>query len=51
MNWLWVILIVAFIGGVIGYFSSDKDRGENAIQGAITGGMGCGYVIFQLFFV
>ncbi len=49
MNWLWVILIVAVIGGIIGYFSSNKDRGENAMQGALVGGMGCGYIILQIF--
>jgi len=49
MTWLWVILIVAAIGGLIGYFSSDRDRGENAVQGALAGGMGCGYIILQIF--
>ncbi|HPT72804.1 MAG TPA: hypothetical protein PLE74_11060 [Candidatus Cloacimonadota bacterium] len=49
MTWLWVILIVALIGGLIGYFSSDKNKGENALGGAVAGGMGCGYIILQIF--
>ena len=49
-NWLLVIIIVAIIGGVIGYFtSSDGNRGEGAAQGAIGSAIGCGYVLFQLF--
>ena len=43
-NWLLVIIVVAIIGGVIGYFtSSDGNRGE------IGSAIGCGYVLFQLF--
>ena len=49
MTWLFVILIVAIIAGIIGYFSSDKNKGENAAQGALMGGLGCGYIIFQIF--
>lgn len=51
MTWLWVILIVAAIGGVIGFFGSNRneDRGANALGGAIAGGVGCGYIIFQIF--
>jgi len=51
MTWLWVILIVAAIGGIIGYFSSDSkdDRGANALGGAIAGATGCGYLILQIF--
>lgn len=49
MNWLIVILIVAAIAGLIGYFSSDKNKGENAAKGAIMGGLGCGYIILQIF--
>ena len=47
MTWLWVILIVAAIGGIIGYFSSGK--GEDAVAGAATAGFGCAYIIFQIF--
>lgn len=49
MIWLWVILIVAAIGGLIGYFSSDHDKGENAVEGVLVGGIGCGYIILQIF--
>ncbi len=49
MNWLWVILVVAAIGGLLGYFGSDRNRGKNAIQGALVSGMGCGYIILQIF--
>jgi hypothetical protein len=47
MTWLWVILIVAAIGGIIGYLSSGK--GEDAAVGALGAGMGCAYIIFQIF--
>lgn len=47
MTWLWVILIVAAIGGIIGYLSSGK--GEDAAAGAATAGIGCAYIIFQIF--
>lgn len=49
MNWLIVILIVAAIAGLIGYFYSDKNKGENAAKVAIMGGLGCGYIILQIF--
>ncbi len=47
MTWLWVILIVAVIGGIIGYFSSGTKEG--AVEGAASAGLGCGYIIFQIF--
>jgi hypothetical protein len=47
MTWLWVILIVAAIGGLIGFFSSGKT--EDAVSGAVGAGMGCGYIILQIF--
>lgn len=51
MTWLWVILIVAAISGIIGYISTEdkRDRGETGLGCALTGGMGCGYIIFQIF--
>ena len=42
MTWLWVILIVAAIGGIIGYLSSGKS--EDAAAGAVGAGMGCAYI-------
>ena len=48
-NWLLIIIIVAIIGGIIGFFtSSDGNKAEGAAQGAIGGAIGCGYVLFQL---
>jgi len=47
MTWLWVILIVALIGGLIGYF--DSGTKEGALEGAVVAGLGCGYVIFRIF--
>ena len=47
MNWLWVILIVAAIGGIFGYFQSRTKEG--AIEGALTAGVGCGSIILQIF--
>lgn len=47
MTWLWVILIVAVIGGIIGFLSSGK--AEDAGAGAVAAGVGCGYLIFQIF--
>lgn len=49
MTWLWVILIVAVIGGIVGYFSSNSDRIKNAKEGFLAGGLGCGYIILQIF--
>lgn len=47
MNWLWVILIVAVIGGIIGYLNSGKK--EDAAAGAVAAGAGCAWIIFQIF--
>lgn len=47
MTWLWVIIVVAIIGGIIGYFNSGTKEG--AVEGATTAGFGCGYVILQIF--
>lgn len=47
MTWLVVILVVAVIGGIIGYLNTGKT--EDAVSGAVGAGMGCGYLIFQIF--
>lgn len=47
MNWLWVILIVAAIGGIIGYLNTGKK--EEAAASAIAAGTGCAGIIFQIF--
>ena len=50
MNWLVVIIVVAVIGGIIGFFrSNDGERGMGALEGAATGAVGCGVIIFRLF--
>jgi hypothetical protein len=49
-TWLIIIIVVAVIGGLLGFLSSnDGERGEGAAKGAAVGAMGCGYVLFQLF--
>lgn len=50
MNWLWVILVVATIAGVLGYFSEQnkEKKGEAAVESAMVGGIGCGYLILQI---
>ena len=49
-TWLIIILVVAVIGGIIGYLCSDddEDKGKSALTGAATGAIGCGYVILQI---
>lgn len=47
MTWIWVILIVAAIGGIISYLSSGK--AEDGLAGAATSGIGCAILIFQIF--
>ena len=48
--WFTILIIAIIVGGVIGFLSSDSDnRGEGAISGAFTGGIGCAYVLFQIF--
>jgi len=43
-----IILVVAVIGWIYGYFSSGGDSGE-ATETAMGAGIGCGYIIFQIF--
>ena len=48
--WLTILIIVILIGAIIGSFSSrEGERGSGAVGGAIAGGMGCGYILFQIF--
>lgn len=49
-TWLIIIIVVAVIGGILGYFCSDdgEDKGKNALTGAATSAVGCGYVILQI---
>jgi len=47
MTWVWVILIVAAIGGIFSYLSTGK--AEDGVAGAATSGIGCAIIIFQIF--
>lgn len=48
--WIWIIVIAIIIGAILGASSSkDGERGAGAFSGALMGGMGCGYVLFQIF--
>jgi len=47
MTWLWVILSVALIGGIISFLVSGSLR--SAVAGATGAGMGCAYLIFKIF--
>ena len=44
--WIWVIIIAIIIGAIWGALTSkDGEKSEGAFAGAVTGGMGCGYVL------
>lgn len=45
--WIVLIIIAIVIGAIIGY-ANKGDSGE-AVSGAIAGGMGCGYVLLNIF--
>jgi hypothetical protein len=48
--WFTILIIAIIIGAAIGFFSSnDGERGAGAAGGALAGGMGCGYVLLQIF--
>ena len=47
MNWLVVIIVVAVIGAIIGYFNSGGDK-EDAFGAGCASGLGCRYIIFQI---
>ncbi len=48
--WIWILIIVIIIGAFIGYVSSDDgERGSGAAGGGCMAGMGCGYILFQIF--
>lgn len=49
-TWIIIILVVAVIGGIIGFIGSeDGSRKEGAVAGAIYGAVGCGQVLLRLF--
>jgi hypothetical protein len=47
MNWLIVIIIVAVIGTIIGYFNSGGDK-HAAVESGCMSGLGCGYIILYI---
>ncbi|MBQ6277897.1 MAG: hypothetical protein IJK62_14470 [Bacteroidales bacterium] len=50
MTWLWVIIVIALIGGVIGFLiSNDGERGSGFLGGFLTAGVGCGTIVFKIF--
>ena len=49
-TWIIIILVVAAIGGLIGFIGSeDGSRKEGAAAGAVYGAIGCGQVLLHLF--
>lgn len=49
-TWIIIILVVAAIGGIIGFIGSeDGSRKEGAVAGAAYGAIGCGQVLLHLF--
>ena len=49
MTWLIVIIVVAVIGGMIGFLgSNDGERGEGFLKGLFGGAFGCGTVVFYV---
>jgi hypothetical protein len=47
MTWIIVIIVAAVLGGIVGYMNSGKS--EDAVTGAVGAGLGCGYIILQIF--
>lgn len=49
-TWIIIILVVAAIGGIIGFIGSeDGSRKEGAAVGAVYGAIGCGQILLHLF--
>ena len=47
-TWLIIILVVAAIGGIIGFIGSeDGSRKEGAATGAVYGAIGCGHILLN----
>lgn len=47
--WIWVLIICAVIGAIIGMCGSDnKEKGEGAVSGAAAGCMTGGYCLLQV---
>lgn len=51
-TWIIIILVVAAIGGIIGFIGSeDGSRKDGALKGSIYGAIGCGQVLLRLFVI
>ncbi len=51
MNWLWVTIGIALIGGIIGFLvSNDGERGSGFLSGFVGAGLGCGTIIVRISF-
>ena len=50
--WIWIIIIVAVIGAVIGIATKGRDEsaGEGCFTGGCMGAMGAGSCLLQIFF-
>ena len=46
MTWLWIILIAAVIGGIIGFMMSGRKK--EATEGATTGKFNYGFIILKI---
>ena len=48
--WLTILIIAVVIGGIIGFLGSkDGERSAGAVGGAVSSGLGCGYILLQIF--
>ena len=47
MNWIWIILVVGVVVGVIVYFSTSNT--DDALKAGGMAAFGCGTVVFQIF--
>jgi len=48
--WIVILIVAVIIGALVGFANSnDGERGDGALGGAIAGGMGCAYILFQIF--
>ena len=46
--WLWIIIIAAIIGGIIGFFGGDGNS-DDALEGCLGGGCMTGYCLGRIF--
>ncbi len=48
MTWLKILVAAIVVGGIFGYLTSGSKEG--AKRGAASFGIGCGYILLQIFF-